>query len=61
MQALLSISRAAQLLGATRASLQNRIREGALPAFDGQVTLDDLRQSLRDFPLQPVVTGLLHS
>jgi hypothetical protein len=25
------------------------------------VTLDDLRQSLREFPLQPVVTGLLHS
>jgi predicted Zn-dependent peptidase len=23
------------------------------------VTLDDLRQNLRDFPLQPVVTGLL--
>jgi predicted Zn-dependent peptidase len=26
-----------------------------------KVTLDDLRKSLRDFPLQPVVTGLLHS
>jgi predicted Zn-dependent peptidase len=26
-----------------------------------KVTLDDLRQSLREFPLQPVVTGLLHS
>ena len=26
-----------------------------------KVTLDDLRQSLRDFPMQPVVTGLLHS
>jgi hypothetical protein len=23
------------------------------------VSLDDLRQNLRDFPLQPIVTGLL--
>lgn len=40
---LLSLSRAAHLLGVTRASLQALIRDGTLQSFDGQVALSDLQ------------------
>ena len=38
----ISISRAARLVGVSRIELQKKIRDGALPSFDGEVTLDDL-------------------
>jgi len=41
------LSRAARLVGVSRAVLQRRIREGSLPSFEGAVRLEDL---LRAFP-----------
>ena len=43
----LTLSRAAHLLGISRASLQKRIRDGELPSFDGMVDAADL---LRAWP-----------
>jgi CDP-4-dehydro-6-deoxyglucose reductase len=48
---LLSISRAAQLLGVTRASLQQRIRDGELAAFDGQVAVEELHRAFPNLDL----------
>jgi CDP-4-dehydro-6-deoxyglucose reductase len=48
---LLSISRAAQLLGVTRASLQQRIRDGELATFDGQVAVEELHRAYPDLNL----------
>jgi CDP-4-dehydro-6-deoxyglucose reductase, E3 len=48
---LLSISRAAQLLGMTRASLQQRIRDGELASFDGQVAVEELHRAYPDLNL----------
>lgn len=42
MSRSISLSRAARLVGVARVELQKKIREGALPSFDGSVTLDDL-------------------
>lgn len=47
-----SLSRAAQLLGTTRAALQGKIREGLLPAFDGEVSLADLRRLYPDLEVE---------
>ncbi|MBI5785359.1 MAG: 2Fe-2S iron-sulfur cluster binding domain-containing protein [Rhodocyclales bacterium] len=47
MTQLLSLARAAQLIGVTRGSLQEKIRNGELAAFDGMVTSEEL---LRVFP-----------
>jgi len=47
MSHLLTVSRAAHLIGATRAELQKRIASGALPSYDGMVSTDDL---LRLYP-----------
>jgi CDP-4-dehydro-6-deoxyglucose reductase len=52
MSALLSLSRAAQLLGVTRASLQARIRDGSLSAFDGQISLAELQSVFPDFEVE---------
>lgn len=38
----LSLSRAARLVGVTRAALQKKIKDGELPSFDGTVSADDL-------------------
>lgn len=43
----LTLSRAAHLLGISRAALQKRIRDGELPSFDGMVDAEDL---LRGWP-----------
>jgi CDP-4-dehydro-6-deoxyglucose reductase len=47
MSQLLTVSRAARLVGATRGALQSRIQSGELQAYDGMVSVDDL---LRLYP-----------
>jgi len=44
---LLTVSRAAHLIGVTRASLQEKISDGELASFDGMVSTDEL---IRVFP-----------
>jgi CDP-4-dehydro-6-deoxyglucose reductase len=44
MSQWLSLARAAQLVGLARGVLQKMIRTGELQAFDGQITLDELRR-----------------
>lgn len=48
MPRLLSVSRAARLVGTSRAELQRRIRNGDLPSFEGQVRLSDLTRLYPD-------------
>jgi len=48
----LSLSRAAQLLGVTRAVLQKHIAAGELPSHDGTVTSDDLLKLYPDLQLE---------
>ena len=47
MSQLLTLSRAAQILGVSRGSLQQKIRAGELSSFDGMITAEEL---LRVFP-----------
>jgi CDP-4-dehydro-6-deoxyglucose reductase len=47
MPQLLTVSRAARLVGVTRSALQKKIHHGELPTFEGQVNLTDL---LRTYP-----------
>lgn len=55
MAQLLSLSRAAQLIGVTRGALQEKIRNGELTAYDGSVASEEL---LRVFPdMQVEVSG----
>lgn len=42
MSQLMSLSRAARLVGLTRGALQKKIQYGELSSFDGMVTVDDL-------------------
>jgi CDP-4-dehydro-6-deoxyglucose reductase len=42
MQQLLSLSRAARLVGVARGALQRNIQSGELSSFDGMVSIDDL-------------------
>ncbi|MCX7897686.1 MAG: 2Fe-2S iron-sulfur cluster-binding protein [Rhodocyclaceae bacterium] len=44
MSQMLTLSRAAHLLGTTRAVLQRHIAEGRLPSYDGMVTSEDLQK-----------------
>jgi CDP-4-dehydro-6-deoxyglucose reductase len=48
----LTVSRAAHLIGATRAELQKHIASGALPSHDGMVTTDDLLRLYPDTRLE---------
>ena len=48
MAQLLTLSRAARLVGVTRGALQKKIKDGELPTFEGMVTPADL---LRAYPL----------
>ena len=48
MGQLLTLSRAAQLIGVSRHELQRRIRNGELSAFDGMVASDDLWRCFPD-------------
>jgi CDP-4-dehydro-6-deoxyglucose reductase len=47
MAQLLTLSRAARLVGVTRGALQKKIKDGELPTFEGQVQPEDL---LRVYP-----------
>jgi len=42
MSQLLSLSRAARLVGVNRSELQKRVKQGDLATFDGMVTVDNL-------------------
>jgi CDP-4-dehydro-6-deoxyglucose reductase, E3 len=48
----LAISRAAKLLGVSRAALQERIKEGGLNSFDGTITSEDLLKLYPDLELE---------
>jgi CDP-4-dehydro-6-deoxyglucose reductase len=48
----LTLSRAAQLLGVSRAVLQKHIAAGELPSHDGMVTTEDLQQLFPDIRLE---------
>jgi CDP-4-dehydro-6-deoxyglucose reductase len=52
MAQVLSISRAAHLLGVTRGALQKRMREGELASFDGMVATDELLRLYPDLDLE---------
>lgn len=52
MNPFLSLSRAAHLLGVTRASLQNKIREGVLNSFDGQISLSEIRSVFPELEIE---------
>lgn len=45
MSHLLSLSRAARLVGVNRSELQKRVKQGELDSFDGMVTIDNLLAS----------------
>lgn len=52
MSRLLSVSRAARLVGITRGALQKRIRQGDLQSFEGEVSLDELANLFPDMQLE---------
>lgn len=52
MAQLLTLSRAAHLLGTTRAVLQKHIAEGRLPSHDGMVASEDLQKLFPDLRLE---------
>lgn len=45
MDRLLTVSRAARLVGVSRGTLQKQIQDGDLPSFEGMVKLEDLNQA----------------
>lgn len=52
MPQLLTLSRAARLVGASRVALQLKIRSGELPSFDGMISVDDLLRLYPDLRLE---------
>jgi CDP-4-dehydro-6-deoxyglucose reductase len=52
MPQLLTLSRAARLVGITRGALQGRIKAGELPAFEGMVSAEDLLRAYPDTRLE---------
>lgn len=52
MSQLLTLSRAAHLIGVTRAVLQKQIAAGELPSFDGGVSTEDLQRLYPDLRLE---------
>ena len=48
----LALSRAAKLIGISRASLQKRIKDGGLHSFDGTISTEDLLQLYPDLKLE---------
>jgi ferredoxin len=52
MPRLLTLSRAARLVGTSRVALQLKIRSGELPSFDGMVSADDLLRLYPDMKLE---------
>ncbi len=52
MDHLLSLSRAARLIGVTRGALQKKIQNGEMPSFDGTVKVEDLLAAYPDAQLE---------
>lgn len=52
MNELLSLTRAARLVGVTRAALQKKIQSGEMASFDGMVTVESLRACYPDAQLE---------
>ena len=52
MTRLLSVSRAARLVGITRGALQKRIQDGDLQSFEGEVSLDELANAYPDAAIE---------
>lgn len=52
MDNLLSLNRAARLVGATRADLQKKIQSGEMLSFDGKVAVEALLQCYSDAQLE---------
>jgi CDP-4-dehydro-6-deoxyglucose reductase len=52
MSQLLSISRAARLVGVNRSELQKRVKQGELDTFDGMISIDNLLASYPDVQLE---------
>lgn len=52
MPQLLTVSRAARIVGVTRGALQSKIQSGELAAFDGMVSTDDLLRLYPDTKLE---------
>ncbi len=52
MSQLLSLSRAARLVGVNRSELQKRVKQGELHAFDGMITIDNLLASYPSVQLE---------
>jgi CDP-4-dehydro-6-deoxyglucose reductase len=52
MPRLLTVSRAARLVGVSRGTLQQQIQNGELPSFEGQVDIDDLTRAYPQVQLE---------
>jgi len=52
MSQLLSLSRAARLVGVNRSELQKHVKQGELDSFDGMVSIDDLLVNYPDVQLE---------
>ena len=48
MENLLSLSRAAKLVGVTRGTLQQKVQDGEIESFEGQIRLEDLATAYPD-------------
>ena len=52
MPRLLTVSRAARLVGVPRGTLQQQIQDGELPSFEGQIDIDDLTRAYPQVQLE---------
>jgi len=52
MPQLLTLSRAARLIGVRRGALQSKIRSGELPTFEGKVSAEDLQRAFPEARLE---------
>ena len=52
MSRLLTVSRAARLVGVPRGTLQQQIQDGKLPSFEGKVDIDDLTRAYPQVQLE---------
>ena len=52
MPRLLTVSRAARLVGVSRGTLQQQIQDGVLPSFEGMLDIDDLTRAYPQVQLE---------
>lgn len=52
MDRLLTVSRAARLVGVSRGTLQQKIQDGELPSFEGMIQLEDLNQAYPNLEME---------